>query len=116
MARSDPPIAVDDPAGAGERLDARRATVDDAFLQKLAQTCTLRDDAESRTQASRDWWPISLRWALSGRVPARPAVVATPRTTDEVAAVLRLCNDARVPVTAAGGRSGVCGGAVPRHR
>jgi len=31
----------------------------------------------------------------------------------EVAAILRVCNEDLVPVTAAGGRSGVCGGAVP---
>jgi len=46
-------------------------------------------------------------------VPSRPAAVALPRSTDEVSAILRLCDAARVPVTPAGGRSGVCGGAVP---
>ena len=52
---------------------------------------------------------------LGGRreVPARPAVVARPTDTAQVAAVLALCNEARVPVTAAGGRSGVCGASVP---
>src|SRR5690606_25208100 len=41
------------------------------------------------------------------------AVVVRPDTTDQVASVLRACNDAAVPVTAAGGRSGVCGASVP---
>ena len=40
-------------------------------------------------------------------------VVVRPHSADEVAAVLRLCNEARVPVTAAAGRSGVCGASVP---
>jgi len=109
-----PPVEVTAPAeDATERLHAPHVAVDRAFLQKLAATCELRDDAESLVAASRDWWPISLRWALEGRVPSRPAAVALPRSTDEVSAILQLCDAARVPVTPAGGRSGVCGGAVP---
>jgi alkyldihydroxyacetonephosphate synthase len=46
-------------------------------------------------------------------LPARPAAVARPSSAGEVAAVLRLCNELRVPVTAVAGRSGVCGGSVP---
>ncbi|HEY3486109.1 MAG TPA: FAD-binding oxidoreductase, partial [Ilumatobacteraceae bacterium] len=34
-------------------------------------------------------------------------------STQQLAAVLAACNDAHVPVTAAGGRSGVCGASVP---
>jgi alkyldihydroxyacetonephosphate synthase len=43
----------------------------------------------------------------------QPAVVARPTEVSQVSAVLRLCNEARVPVTATAGGSGVCGGAVP---
>jgi alkyldihydroxyacetonephosphate synthase len=42
-------------------------------------------------------------------------VVARPQTIDEVGALLAVCNEARVPVTAAAGRSGVCGASVPVH-
>ena len=112
--RSAPPIDVSVPAAeVRDRLGAPHAAVAEAFLQQLAQTCELRLDDEALVAAGRDWWPISLRWALSGQVASRPAAVACPRDVDEVAAVLRLCNDAGVPVTPAGGRSGVCGGAVP---
>jgi alkyldihydroxyacetonephosphate synthase len=41
--------------------------------------------------------------------------VARPSLAIEVADVLRLCSSAGVPVTAAGGRSGVCGASVPVH-
>jgi alkyldihydroxyacetonephosphate synthase len=41
--------------------------------------------------------------------------VARPSSADEVAAVVRLCNEARIPVTPAAGRSGVCGASVPVH-
>jgi alkyldihydroxyacetonephosphate synthase len=64
-------------------------------------------------EASRDWWPLAMIWALDDQVTARAAVVVRPHSTAEVSAVLRLCNAARVPVTPAAGRSGVCGASVP---
>jgi alkyldihydroxyacetonephosphate synthase len=50
---------------------------------------------------------------MNGETPARAGAVCTPASTAEVAAVLRVCNDARVPVTPVAGRSGVCGASVP---
>ena len=46
-------------------------------------------------------------------MPALPAAVARPGSVAEVSAVARLCGEAGVPLTASGGRSGVCGAAVP---
>jgi len=60
-----------------------------------------------------DWWPIAKVWARQGRVPAAAAAVARPVDTTQVAALLAVCARERVPVTPAGARSGVCGGAVP---
>ena len=109
------PIELD--VGAGElreRLGGHQVALDDRFLERLSSACAVVDVApESLAASGRDWWPISLRWALSGAVPARPGVIARPAGTAEVAAVLGCCNEAGIPVTAAGGRSGVCGGAVP---
>ncbi len=70
------------------------------------------DDGE-RAEAGRDWWPLAIGWAARGQVPGRPALVARPTDVTQVAAVLAICNQARVPVTPAGGRSGVCGASVP---
>ena len=72
-------------------------------------------DDDARAQAGRDWWPIAIGWAAEGAVPQRPAVVVRPNSTEEVSAVLAACNEAMVPVTAAAGRSGVCGGSIPVH-
>ena len=47
-------------------------------------------------------------------VPERPLAVVLPATTDEVAAVVRLANDAGVPVTARGAGTGLSGACVPR--
>ena len=55
------------------------------------------------------------RWTMVSDVAHLPEAVAHPDTADQVAAVLAVCTDARIPVTPAGGRSGVCGGAVPVH-
>ena len=41
------------------------------------------------------------------------AAVVRPATTDEVAAVLRICHEAGVAVVPQGGNTGLCGGAVP---
>ncbi len=43
----------------------------------------------------------------------RPLAVVRPRSTDEVAAVLRLCQRYRQPVVTQGGMTGLSGGALP---
>ena len=50
----------------------------------------------------------------SGRSPVAPLAVVLPRSTDEVATVLRLCNEARQSVVPQGGMTGLAGGATPR--
>jgi len=42
-----------------------------------------------------------------------PAIVVLPRTTAQVAAVVRACNDANVPYVARGSGTGLSGGALP---
>jgi alkyldihydroxyacetonephosphate synthase len=97
-----------------DALAGPRVEVEARLLRRLAEVChRVDDDDASRAEAGRDWWPPAIGWAADGRVPARPAVVARPTDTGQVAAVLALCHEARVPVTAAGGRSGVCGASVP---
>ncbi|HYE64355.1 MAG TPA: FAD-linked oxidase C-terminal domain-containing protein [Pyrinomonadaceae bacterium] len=49
--------------------------------------------------------------ALKEKFP--PEAVVLPRTAEQVAAILRLANEARFPVTARGGGVGYTGGAVP---
>ncbi|CAN5528273.1 FAD-binding oxidoreductase [soil metagenome] len=85
----------------------------DGFLAQLGAICASVDDVVATAEASRDWWPLALHWALAGMVPQRAAVIARPTDTTQVAAVLALCNAHRVPVTPAGGRSGVLAASVP---
>ncbi|HET7488701.1 MAG TPA: FAD-binding oxidoreductase [Acidimicrobiales bacterium] len=96
-----------------ERLGGPRASVDGAFVARLGGICEVDSSEDALAASGRDWWPVALRWVRDGEVPALPAVVARPGAAAEVAAVLAACSHAGVPVTPAGGRSGVCAGAVP---
>ena len=110
-----PPIALaGDPAAATARLGASAVEVDDALIARLGEACAeVTTDLAATAEASRDWWPLGMIWATENQVPARAAVVARPASTDEVAAVVAACHEARVPLTTAGGRSGVCGASIP---
>src|SRR3954451_9468813 len=110
-----PPIALaGDAAGVRDRLRPARVGVDDQLQAKRAATgAEVSTSAAEIGEGSRDWWPLAMIWALDDQVASRASVIVRPHSTDEVAAVLRACNDARVPVTAAAGRSGVCGASVP---
>jgi alkyldihydroxyacetonephosphate synthase len=104
------------PAEVTDRLGGHVVEVDPSVLARLAASGAevLTDDG-TRAETGRDWWPLAIGWAVEGAVPQRPAAVVRPASTDQVAAVLAACHEARVPVTPLAGRSGVCGGAVPVH-
>ena len=54
-------------------------------------------------------------WDDDGTAVTPAAALVTPESVEEVAAVARACDDARVPLTVAAGRSGVCGASMPVH-
>ena len=112
-----PPIAIEGVVGAPRsHIAASRVELSDATLGRLQDACpTVVTDVGEVAEASRDWWPLAMQWALEGEVPGLASVVARPTTADEVSAVLSVCNADRIPVTAAAGRSGVCGASVPVH-
>lgn len=112
-----PPIAIaGDPGLATGHLTAPLVLLDDAFLDRLTGACPdVRLDPGDLAEASRDWWPLAMIWATQGQVGQVAGALARPTSVEEVAAVLRLCHEARVPVTPAGGRSSVVGGTVPVH-
>ncbi len=114
MTRPTPVTPIDaTPDRVTDHLDGDRVEVEENLRRRLGEVCTVVTDDESRAEAGRDWWPVAIGWAVDGEVPSRPAVIARPTETDQVAAVLALCHQARVPVTPAGGRSGVCGASIP---
>ena len=112
-----PPIALAGEAGSATgRLTAPIVLLDDDFLARLADACPdVSLDPAARADASRDWWPLAMIWATQGQVGQVAGALARPTSVDQVAAVLRLCHEARIPVTPAAGRSSVVGGTVPVH-
>ncbi len=113
-----PPIPFSVPAADVRRRagGGRVVPVGDVLLGRLRAVCgDVSDDPAVCAEASRDWWPLAMTWALDGEVPGLATAVARPTSVDEVSAVLAVCNEAGVPVTTAAGRSGVCGASVPWH-
>lgn len=110
MTRSRPPIEL---TGSAERWSGRRRDPDADVLHALRSICEVVTDGSVVAESSRDWWPLALHWSLAGEVPRRAAAVIRPRSTAEVAAAVAICGDADVAVTTSGGRSGVCGAAIP---
>ena len=109
-----PPIEIDGGAAAATPRLTQRVPVPDPLIDRLRQTgAEVSTDAAVVAEASRDWWPGAMIWATEGQVAGLAGVVVRPTERGQVGAVLRLCNAARVPVTTAGGRSGVCGASVP---
>ena len=61
--------------------------------------------------APADIEPYLVDWR--GRYRGAARAVVRPRTTAEVAAVVRVCAEAGVPIVPQGGNTGMCGGATP---
>ncbi|MGO3712383.1 FAD-binding oxidoreductase [Alcaligenes aquatilis] len=76
------------------------------FLNELEQRIGQQHvlTGQSMQQYLEDW---------RGRYTGTALAVARPATTQEVAQVVRLCAQHRVPIVPQGGNTGLCGGATP---
>ena len=83
------------------------ANMSDAFLS--AATAILGQRGLSRDSEVMNPWLTDWRGRYSGRAIA----LASPASTEEVAAVVKLCVQHRVPIVPQGGNSGMSGGATP---
>jgi alkyldihydroxyacetonephosphate synthase len=107
------PTAPIELTGTESRFTGPTHQPSDQLIVRLQAICeTLTTSAET-AEASRDWWPLAMHWSLAGSVAQRAGAVCRPTTTEQVAAVLSACAADGVPVTAAGGRSGVSGASIP---
>ena len=90
------------------------ASPSEIVLSELRATAVDLDfSSDARRDHGRDWWPLTIGWVSKGSAPALPAVVARPKTTQDVSRLLAVAHEYSLPVTPQGGRSGVVGGAVP---
>jgi alkyldihydroxyacetonephosphate synthase len=89
-----------------------------AILEDLSRALpglrTSADEAD-RVAYARDLWPRH-HLAVRGGRPAehRPAAIAWPESTEQVAAIVRWAKSAGVPLVPFGAGSGVCAGVLPR--
>lgn len=74
-----------------------------AQLRNVLPADAVYCDADTLAVYGNDWTRV---------FPSAPGVVVMPQSTQEVAAVLRLCHEARVGVVPSGGRTGLSAGAV----
>ncbi|WP_251373324.1 FAD-binding oxidoreductase [Polynucleobacter sp. MWH-UH2A] len=56
--------------------------------------------------------PFLIDW--SKRYSGKAIAVLKPKTTEEISALVRLCNQENIAITPQGGNTGLCGGATPR--
>lgn len=75
-----------------------------AAVARATRPAAVLTDPDLTAPHGRDW---------TGRWATVPAVVVRPGTTEEVAAVVRLARDHRVPLVPQGGNTGLVGGGVP---
>ena len=84
--------------------------VTDQLVERLREICgapyVIFNDAERLEPYSHDEIPGT-------HYRRQPDVVVRPMSTDQVAAIMRLANEKRIPVTPRGAGSGLSGGAVP---
>ena len=88
---------------------ASPAALPEAFLARVAAEFPadfLSRDPADLLHYGRDWTRF---------FPPAPSAIAFPRETDEVARLVKLCNEFAVPIVPSGGRTGLAAGAVA-HR
>lgn len=110
-----PPIALTG-GSTVPRTPAPRVVLGAERVEELRRRCSevVTDDV-TLGEVGRDWWPLAMTWAGDGQVGGIASALCRPADESEVAAVLAWCNEAGVPVTPSGGRSGVVGGSIPVH-
>ncbi|NDC91243.1 MAG: FAD-binding oxidoreductase, partial [Acidimicrobiia bacterium] len=96
-----------------DRIDTTGVDLSPDFLVGLQMLCPSSTSTSDLVEHARDWWPLTMHWSLNAMTARRPGVVCRPTSTKQVSDVVALCAKHSVPVTVSGGRSGVCGAAVP---
>ena len=109
------PLVVADILHPTTHFKHRAVALDDRQIAALRLLCPTDSSPISTAQASRDWWPLSMHWALAGEVPALAAAICRPISTEQISQVAAFCHLHQIPLTVAGGRSGVCGASIPLH-
>src|SRR5919109_1514399 len=90
------------------------ADVEAALSSALGDAAVITAPAALDLYTADTYWP-ALAAKAAGAPLGRPDVVVRPRTDEDVATVLAIAHEHRVPVVPWGGGSGTQGGALPVH-
>src|SRR5919109_3042746 len=90
------------------------ADVEAALSSALGDAAVITAPAELDGYTADTYWP-ALHAKAAGTPLARPDVVVRPRTEEDVATVLAVASEHRVPVVPWGGGSGTQGGSLAIH-
>lgn len=88
------------------------AVAADVLIQRLSAivgTGAVMAAPEARAQYAGDQWWYAIAAIGAGQPVSRPDVAVRPQTAEQVAQIVRLCNELGVPITPWGGGSGVQG-------
>ncbi|MEM4474643.1 MAG: FAD-binding oxidoreductase [Candidatus Bathyarchaeia archaeon] len=80
-------------------------------IERVVGSTNIFTEIFDRIPYSRDNCPY--RW--SEKFKFLPDIVVTPETVEQVAEVVKLANENRIPITQSGGRTGMSGGCVPKY-
>ncbi|MEN9648465.1 MAG: hypothetical protein RLZ17_501 [Actinomycetota bacterium] len=112
--RPTPPIEFSaDISQITDRFETTTKSLSESFLADLSKICPTSSDLADRVEHSRDWWPLAMHWSLNAQTARRADVICRPTTTKHVSDIVAMCSTNSVPITVSGGRSGVCGAAIP---
>lgn len=81
---------------------------DKAFFQRLLRAENVLTDAD-------DTETYTVDWLKKYKAASSHQMVLRPKTTEQVSAILKYCNERRLPVVPQGGNTGLVGGSVPIH-
>lgn len=80
-------------------------------LGKIVGSSNVSHTKEARQQYGNDQWWYAIAANSAGQPISLPDVAVRPSTTEQVASIVKLANEIRVPITPWGGGSGVQGAA-----
>jgi alkyldihydroxyacetonephosphate synthase len=99
-----------------ETFMSQRGEVSPKFIEKVKGIVGEENVSESECDLisySLDYWLYGIFLSQYGKLPSLPAVVISPRSSEEIQSILRCANEYKVKITPFGGGSGVLGGAIP---
>ncbi|MFZ6645359.1 FAD-binding oxidoreductase [Undibacterium sp. TJN25] len=82
-----------------------------AALQGVADE--VLTDTGSVVEWTRDWWAASMVSETAGKPATTEGVIVKVSSVEQIQAVMRMANEAAIPVTVSAGRSNVTGAALP---